>query len=369
MIHVVHVLTRTNIGGPSVMLVDLINGLDASRFRHTIIRGTAVEAEGDYLLHHQVASEVITLPALRRSIGVAAELRSLWHITKLLRELRPDIVHTHMAKAGIVGRLAAFLSRTPIRIHTFHGHLLHGYFSDVVGGLFIRIERLFRVITSHSLVVGNATRRDLIAARIVRESSSTAVLPGAKSIVRQDPVAVRKMHGLPVDVVIVGFVGRFTNIKRPDRFLSLASGIPNAHFVMFGNGPLREEVQRQAETHDNVSVMDFSTDLTQVFATVDLMVLTSDNEGVPLSLMEAAAAGVPVVSMRVGGVEEIVEHGVTGLLVDNDAELGHAVAQLVHNESMRASMGATAQRTIHERCSLTKYLSTHDELYTRLLTP
>ena len=367
MIHVVHVLTRTNIGGPSVMLVDLINGLDASRFRHTIIRGAAVAAEGDYLVNHPVACEVITLPELRRSIGVLAEIRSLWRISKLLRRLQPDIVHTHMAKAGIVGRLAALVSRRPIRIHTFHGHLLHGYFSKVVGGLFVGIERIFRSITTYSLVVGGATRRDLIAKRIIGESTSAVVLPGAKPIDRLDPTATRTRLGLPTDKVIMGFVGRLSGIKRPDRFLSLASGIPEAHFVTFGNGPLHSEVKQRAQSQSNVSVFDFSTNLAEVFAAIDVMVLTSDNEGVPLSVMEAAAAGIPVVSMRVGGVAEIVEHGVTGLLVNNDEELRTAVVQLIHNTDLRASMGATAQRTIHDRCSLTNYLNIHDDVYTRFV--
>lgn len=367
MIHVVHVITRTNIGGPSVMLVDLINGLDASRFRHTIIRGAAAAAEGDYLLNHSVACEVITLPDLRRSIGVFAELRSLVRITTLLRELRPDIVHTHMAKAGIVGRLAALLSRTPVRVHTFHGHLLHGYFSTLVGGLFVWMERLFKHVTTHALVVGSATRSDLIAARVVPESTSTVVLPGAKPIVRQDPTATRERLGLPTNVVTVGFVGRFTDIKRPDRFLSLASRLPDVHFVMFGNGPLHGEVQQHARNHPNVSVFDFSTDLAEVLAAIDVLVLTSDNEGVPLSLMEAGSAGVPVVSMRVGGVAEIVEDGVTGLLANTDTELGDAVTRLVRNEPLRTALGQTARRMIHERCSLDNYLSTHEELYTRLV--
>ncbi|MEY4601190.1 MAG: hypothetical protein RLZZ201_881 [Actinomycetota bacterium] len=367
MIHVVHVITRTNIGGPSVMLVDLINGLDASRFRHTIIRGAAVAAEGDYLLNNSVACEVVTLPDLRRSIGVFAELRSLVRITTLLRELRPDIVHTHMAKAGIIGRLAALLSRTPVRVHTFHGHLLHGYFSTLVGGLFVWMERLFKHVTTHALVVGSATRSDLIAARVVPESTSTVVLPGAKPIVRREPTATRERLGLPTNVVTVGFVGRFTDIKRPDRFLSLASLLPDVHFVMFGNGPLHGEVQQHARNHTNVSVFDFSTDLAEVLAAIDVLVLTSDNEGVPLSLMEAGSAGVPVVSMRVGGVAEIVEDGVTGLLANTDTELGDAVTRLVRNEPLRTALGQTARRMIHERCSLDNYLSTHEELYTRLV--
>ncbi len=367
MIHIVHVLTRTNIGGPSVMLVDLVNGLDASRFRHTIIRGVPVSSEGDYLEHHPVNCDVITLPELRRSLGVLAEFRTLIRLVRLLRQLQPDIVHTHMAKAGVVGRLAALLARRRIRVHTFHGHLLHGYFSPIVGSVFVTIERVFRNITSYALVVGSATRQDLIAARIVTESDSAVVLPGMKPIIRKDPQTTRSALGLPIDRVCVGFVGRFTQIKRPDRFLALAARLPDAHFVMFGNGPLHDEIVRSATPLTNVSIFDFTTDLAQVFTAIDIVVLTSDNEGVPLSLMEAAAAGLPVVSMRVGGVAEIVEHEVSGILANDDDGLRDAVVRLVQDDALRASMGGEAQRRIHERCSLSLYLSLHERLYSQLL--
>jgi glycosyltransferase involved in cell wall biosynthesis len=126
-------------------------------------------------------------------------------------------------------------------------------------------------------------------------------------------------------------------------------------------------VQRDAAGIPNVSLRNFSSNLALVLGALDMVVLTSDNEGVPLSLIEAAVAGLPVVSMRVGGVAEIVQHGVTGLLVDNDIELHDAVALLVTDDALRASMGAAAQQMIHERCSLSNYVALHDELYTRLL--
>jgi glycosyltransferase involved in cell wall biosynthesis len=367
MIHVVHVITRTNVGGPSVMLVDLLHGLDPTRYKHTIIRGAVVDSEGDYLADHPVSSKVITLGQLRRSIGLWRELRSLMQLTRTLRRLQPDIVHTHMAKAGVTGRLAAVMARVPVRVHTFHGHLLHGYFAAPVSGIFNTIERLLRRLTTHSLVVGAATHRDLIAARIIAQHKSSVVLPGVKAITRYEPTAARTELGLAADGVVVGFVGRLAAIKRPDKFLRLAAAIPSAHFVLFGDGPLRDTVRRDAANLPNVSLREFSSNLALVLGALDVVVLTSDNEGVPLSLIEAAVAGLPVVSMRVGGVAEIVEHGVTGLLADNDVELHDAVARLVTDDALRGSMGAAAQQTVHERCSLTNYLAHHDELYTRLL--
>lgn len=368
MIHVVHVITRTNIGGPSVMLVDLINEGDHERFRHTVIRGATANNEGDYLVDHPISGDVITLPSLKRSLGVFNELRSLFQVVRFLRLIRPDIVHTHMAKAGVVGRCAGLIARVPVRIHTFHGHLLHGYFSPFLGRVVAFAERACQRFTTFSLVVGDATRRDLLAANIVNDSTSAVVLPAAKRLDRGDPMVARKEHGVPIDRIVVGFVGRLTDIKRPDRFLNLARELPDAHFVIFGNGPRNDSVRDEASRMDNVTVVDFSTDLASVFGSIDLMVLTSENEGVPLSLIEAASAGIPVVSFDVGGVSEIVEDGVTGLLVRDEASFHAAVSRLVQDSVLRRTFGTKARHDIHARFSLQNYLAIHEGLYTRLVT-
>lgn len=367
MIHIVHVLTRTNVGGPSVMLVDLLEGLDGNRFRQTVVRGASIMSEGDYLASHPISAEVITLRDLQRSIGVFREVRSLIELTRILRRLQPDIVHTHMAKAGVVGRLAALFARVPVRVHTFHGHLLHGYFSPLVTKLFALIERLLRRITTFSVVVGAATHRDLVDHRMITASESAIVLPGAKPGPRLDTQSARTMLELPSDAVVVGFVGRLTGIKRPDRFLRIATKTPRAHFVLFGDGPLRDEVAQQCEQLDNVSLRNFTSDLAMVFGVLDIVALTSDNEGVPLSLIEAAAAGLPTVAMNVGGVSEIVEHGVTGYLADSESELAEVITRLVDDADLRTSLGQQARLAINDRCSMQTYLQIHGALYERLV--
>lgn len=366
MIRVVHVMTRTNIGGPSVMLVDLLNGLDDNEFEQTIIRGSASASEGDYLAQHPVNCEVITLGELRRSLGVIQEIRSLIVLVRCLRRIKPHVVHTHMAKAGVIGRLAALLARVPVRVHTFHGHLLHGYFSPIVSKGFVFVERMLRRITSFALVVGAATRRDLLAVGIVTESSSAVVLPATKPITLANKHEARTRLGLPTSGVIVGLVGRLTHIKRPDRFLRLAEAIPDVHFVLVGGGPQRSEVETQARLINNASVIDWSADLSVVFGALDLVALTSDNEGVPLSLLEAASAGLPVVAMRVGGVPEIIDDGVTGLLADNESDLAAHVRILAADPARRDEMGRAARALVAQRTSLRSYLSQHEELYRRL---
>lgn len=364
-VRVVHVLTRTNIGGPSVMLVDLLEGLDASRTHQTVVRGPAVASEGDYLAGRHVSAEVITLGGLRRSIGLIDEARSLFTLVRTLRRLRPDVVHTHMAKAGVLGRLAGVLARVPVRVHTFHGHLLHGYFSAPVTRLFVVIERLLGRLTTFALVVGESTRRDLLTARIVRRDDSAAILPPAKPMHRHDKRAARAQLGLAPDGVVVGFVGRLTGIKRPDKFLAIAEAIPEAHFALVGNGPLADEVRAKAAALPNVTMLDFNDDVSLVLSALDVVALTSDNEGVPLSLIEAASAGVPVVTADVGSVREIVTDSVTGF-VASDAQLTDLVRRLVRDAELRDSMGRAAMSHIETCCSMRAYLEAHESLYARL---
>jgi len=366
-VRVVHVLTRTNIGGPSVMLVDLLEGLDASRTLQTVVRGPAVVSEGDYLAGRHVSAEVITLGGLRRSIGVIDEARSLFALVRTLRRLRPDVVHTHMAKAGVLGRLAAVLARVPARVHTFHGHLLHGYFSAPVTRLFVVIERLLGRLTTFALVVGESTRCDLLAARIVRPDDSAAILPPAKPVRSHDKRAAREQLGLAPHGVIVGFVGRLTGIKRPDKFVAIAEAIPEARFAIVGNGPLAEEVRAKTAALPNMTMLDFNDDVSLVLGALDVVVLTSDNEGVPLSLIEAASAGVPVVTADVGSVREIVADSVTGFVVSGHQPMTDAVLRLVRDASLRDSMGRAAMSHIKTCCSLRAYLEAHESLYLRLV--
>ena len=366
MIRVVHVLTRTNIGGPSVMLVDLLDGLDKVSIEQTVVRGAPVASEGDYLAGRSVNAEVITIGGLRRSLGVVGEIRSLLALVRTLRRLRPHVVHTHMAKAGVIGRIAAVIARVPVRVHTYHGHLLHGYFSTLVTRVFTRVERILRMVTSHALVVGDATRRDLLRAGVVKESQSSTIMPAAKPMQRHDRQQARTELGLPTDATLVGFVGRLTGIKRPDRFVRVAAAVSNATFVVVGNGPLKEQTVRDASSLNNVIFRDWCDDVSLVLGALDAVVLTSDNEGVPLSLIEAASAGVPVVSTDVGSVREIVEHGKTGFVVNDERALAEAVSRLVDDTTLRRSMGERAVAHIAQRCSMQAYLDAHTALYERL---
>lgn len=364
---VVHVMTRTNIGGPSVMLVDLLTGLDSLEFKQVVVRGTPHDDEGDYFATRDITAEVITLGALRRRVGGLSELRSLIELVRVLRRLQPDIVHTHMAKAGVLGRLAAIVARVPIRVHTYHGHLLHGYFSPTVTRLVTLAERILGRLTHWHLVVGSYTRDDLCAAGVVRESRSTVIVPVAPLIEPSTRNDACRQLGVPLDRPLVGFVGRLTAIKRPDRFLALAAACPDAHFVVVGDGPLRDDVAKQARSLSNVTLVGWQRDLSVVYGALDLVVLTSDNEGIPLSLLEAASAGVAIVSLDVGGVSEIISDRATGALVADETQLAPRLAELLDQPTLRHELARAAQRDVRSRFTTQHYLAVHAEVYRRLV--
>ena len=309
----------------------------------------------------------ITLGGLRRRIGFVGDLRSLIDLVRLLRQLRPDIVHTHMAKAGVLGRIAALLARVPIRVHTYHGHLLHGYFSPRVSRLVTRVERVLSRITHWHFVVGAHTRDDLLREGVVQNENSSVILPAAPTVTPLNRHDARVRLGLPVDATVVGFVGRLTSVKRPDRFLALATEHPATQFVIFGDGPLRENVSRVAARLPNVRLLGWQQNLSLIHGALDIIVLTSDNEGIPLSLLEAASGGVAILAMDIGGIREIITDGVTGTLAHDDEQLAQRLTNLLSDVPYRRSMASAARADVLARFSAEAYVRAHAETYQNLV--
>ena len=368
MIHVVHVVTRTNIGGPSVILESLLADT-SNEVRYTIVRGETDPTEGDYFAGSGTDARLITVEGLGRSISPLADLRAFFRLIGTLRSLSPDVVHTHMAKAGVVGRLAAWIARVPVRVHTYHGHLLYGYFSPMKTRLVILIERMLKLITTHTVVVGSAVRTDLIAARIVSEKHSEMIPPGIASPAHD---VVPDRFGVPAEKVLVGFVGRLVPIKRPDRFIdaatSLASNHPNVEFVVVGDGPLSEETRARAASVPAIRFAGWRRDIAQVLGGLDIVVLCSDNEGIPLSLIEASACGVPIIATNVGSVSDVVIEGKNGLIVEPTVDaLSVGISQLLADEQLRVRLGADGKRVASERFSITAAQERHRAMYRKLV--
>ena len=335
-------------------------------------------------LAEELGVKPVSLPALQRRIGLG-DLAALLFLRRQIREWQPQILHTHAAKAGALGRLAALLSgrsRPPVIVHTFHGHVLTGYFSPFVSGLFRWIERLLARITTRLIAVSEEVRGDLVRLRVAPAEQivvvplgfdlSRFVVPEEERRARRE--AFRSDLGLPLDAPLVTLVGRLEPIKRVDRFLRVANRIeePRAWFLVVGDGSLREQLQESAEARrlgERLVWAGLREDMPDVYFATDVLAVTSDNEGTAVTAIEAHAAGLPVVATRVGGMSSVVLDGETGYLTapDDEAALANALARLLLNERAPSTLGAAGEERVRHIFALDRLLSDVDGLYRRLL--
>jgi glycosyltransferase involved in cell wall biosynthesis len=353
-LRVMRIIARMNVGGPALQAVTLMRGLPADQFEQRLYTGFVGLDEADYVDLRAPGLPIYRVPALGRRIGVAADARALAALTAEMRRFRPHIVHTHTAKAGTLGRAAAILARVPGRVHTFHGHLLQGYFAPPATRLVARAESLLARHTDRLIAVGAQVRDDLLAAGIGRPEQYDVVAPGTRLGELPDRLTARRALGLPRDVPVVAYVGRLTRIKRPDRLITVARevirALPDAQFVVCGDGDLAAEVAGTAtDLGRSLRLLGWRADVETVYAAADLILLTSDNEGMPVSLIEAGLAGLPAVATAVGSVAEVVEDGRTGLLASCDAEhLARNVIRLIGDGVLRHRLGAAAAARCRE---------------------
>jgi glycosyltransferase involved in cell wall biosynthesis len=301
------------------------------------------------------------------------DVRAFWHLLSIMRETKPHIVHTHTAKAGVLGRIAAILTRVPVRVHTFHGHVLHGYFSPLVARVFIQIERVLGKFTHGIVSVGSQVRDDLLAVGIGSPNKYTVIAPGVASSERVSKDSARESLGLLPDAHVALFIGRLTQIKRPDRLLEAFSLVlekdPSAVLLMAGEGELFEDTKALGtRLGDSIRFLGWRSDLAVLFAAADVAVLSSDNEGMPVTLIEASMAGVPCVTTDVGSAREVVLDNETGFVVATDSvAIAQALVTLFTNEQLRHEMGASAARHTMAHFSSTRLVKDHVDLYRRLI--
>jgi glycosyltransferase involved in cell wall biosynthesis len=378
------VIARLNVGGPSIQAITLSRFLEAHGYETRLVRGREGPREGSMnSLAEALRVEPIDLPTLKRNIGVG-DLASLVFLVRQMREWQPDILHTHAAKAGTLGRLAALLSgrrRPPVIVHTFHGHVLTEYFSPLVSAAFTRIERVLGRYTTCLIAVSDEVRADLIRLRVA-PPERILVLPLGFDFSRFDAPAeqrrkrreaFRRGLRIPLDARLVTLVARLEPIKRVDRFLRVANSMTApALFLVVGDGALREELQGSPEAarlEDSLIWVGLRDDMADVYFGSDVVAVTSDSEGTNVSAIEAQAAGVPVISTRVGGMPSVVNHGETGLLIEPDDERGFADAleQILQDDELRQRLGRNGSDRARANFSLDRLVADIDALYRRLL--
>lgn len=388
-IPVVRIITRLNIGGPSIQAASLSSALAARGFNTTLMHGRLGPGEGD--MSYLVAPEVTTVfvPTLGRAIQPLADLRALATLVAELRRRRPRIVHTHMAKAGLLGRMAATIynltrGQAPRArlVHTYHGHVLEGYFSPAKTRLFIALERLMARVTDTIVAISPAIKTELLEQYGIGRGEQYRVVPlgfdlspfaAIDSGARQ---AARIALDIPAGVPVIATIGRLTAIKQYDLFLEVVARVARAHpqlvAIIAGDGELRADLEAGATAlgvRDRVRFLGWRRDLPVIHAAADVFVLTSRNEGTPVALIEAMAAGVAGVSTNVGGVGDVINHPDVGLAVTGVEALADAVTALLSDPVRRTAIGQRARARVTERYSFERLAGDIERLYHDLLAP
>ena len=369
-IKVMHIIARMNVGGPAVEIVELMRGLDPQVVSQRLVTGYCEEDEADYLETQAQDIPATRIRGLGRSVRLTDDLRAFHQLVKLIRNSRPDIVHTHTAKAGVLGRIAARVAGTkPQLVHTYHGHLLHGYFGATSTKLIILVDKVLATWTSQIICVGSRVRDDLIRARIGVANRFTVIRVGVEDVSLPDERLARTLLGLGEQDFVVLMLGRLTAIKRPDRLLEVVRRTSHANrnlkFVVAGGGPDEAELRRVAKEEDlPIVVLGWRSDVEQLVAAADVMLLTSDNEGTPIALIQGALGAVPAVATNVGSVSEVVEHGVTGFLCPpRPGKISQALLTLVGDPDLLELMGREARRRALREFSLQTCVDHHRAMY------
>ena len=377
-LRVLRVIARLNVGGPARHVTILDRGLAARGFETLLAYGEVGHGEAslqDLVMGAAIRSQKIR--ELGRRVSPCSDLRAFAALLSLVFRVRPDVVHTHTAKAGTLGRLAAFLynvtrprKRRCLVVHTFHGHVLHGYFGALASQVVRGIERGLGMVTDRVLVL-SARQRDDIGRRY-------RVVPLPRIRIVPLGLELEPLTALPVptpsnDSIVFGFVGRLVPVKNVplliEAFSRVHRELSGARLLIIGDGELRTEAERLVAVHGLEAAVVFAgwrADLSAVYREFDILVLTSLNEGTPVSVIEAMAAAVPVVATDVGGVADVVEHGRTGLLVPSGsaAELAASMITLARDAAARRRIGVAAREAVREKFSAERLVSDVAALYT-----
>lgn len=372
-VKVMQIIARMNVGGPAVIVAELMRGLDKSAFDQILVTGYCDNNEADYLDTVATDIKATRIAGLGRSVSLFADLKAFFGLVSLIRKFKPDVIHTHTAKAGVLGRLASILAgRGAVRVHTFHGHLLHGYFSKTVTKLVVLIEKFFAVRTSVLIAIGTQVRDDLIATGIGRADKYRVFFPGLPAPKPIAKATAQVALDISTETLYITFVGRLTQIKRPDRLLDVAKECKarglDLRFLVAGEGELFESSKVRCEREQlNVTFFGWRSDIDQIFAASDIAILTSDNEGIPLTLIQAAQAGLPIVATNVGSISDIVINESTGYLTQTSAPaMTDAIEKLARDSQLRKMMGETGKARAAQYFSLDRMIKDHSDLYLSL---
>jgi len=360
-VKVLHVIARMNVGGTATYLLNLLNGLPGSEVETKLVIGNVPRNEKEDSRVEQLDYQRIR--GLSRAISPLKDLRARRQLWEIVDQYNPDLIHSHTFKAGVLVRSKK--TSIPI-IHTFHGHHLY----DPDYGKFARlvlngIERKLARRSKKILTIGSRVGKELLDVGIGKRSQYQSIAPGVRVPKLSDRSKVVRKFSLNSDRLNVLWMGRLTRVKRPDRVIELAKHFPNVNFIIAGDGELRAELEAMASS--NVYFLGVQSS-DEMFSLADIVLLTSDSEGMPLTLIEGQMAGVPAIATDVGSVSEIVQHEVTGLLTSTHIEqIISSLGRLLGDSMLRSTMAKNARERALDRFSIEKMVNSHIQVYKQAL--
>ena len=431
---VLRIFSRLNIGGPAIHTILLTAGLNDNQFESILVKGREDKDEGNMLyLAEEKSVKPVIIPEMGRNISFLDDLKACFKLYQLILKEKPDIVHTHTAKAGTLGRVAVILVRMkktavrvlkkmlfykeknderylgPKTVHTFHGHIFTGYFNPLISKIFLLTERVLARFTDIIITVSEEQRKEILKLGIRNKKKVITVPLGLelKRFINNEGLKgkIREELNLSEDIKLVGIVGRLVPIKNHKMFIDAVSRLKEkeekikARFLIIGDGELRKELEQYVKNRgleQDIMFLGFRRDLETLYADIDILVLTSLNEGLPVVVIEAMASGKSVISTDVGGVVDLLEDDdhqskdneedekektpgkkeeqkkirITdyGILVKSgdDEALAEALEKLLKNDSLRTEMGEKGRERVYPRYDFQRLLKDMKELYLKI---
>jgi glycosyltransferase involved in cell wall biosynthesis len=388
---IIHIITRLDKGGSAETTLQTVSLLNQKKYELFLAHGLSLESnmsnmekelvERDLSLAEARNIKVFTIPSLVRRLSFKNDLLAFISIYRLIKRIKPHIVHTHTSKAGWLGRLAAFLARVPIIIHTPHGHVFHSYYGPFMTKIFVIAERILSLMTDKITALTDRERDEHLEQGIAAIEKYVIIHSGVmlQQIMNMNFVVEtgKKKLGIPQNSNVIGVVGRLVPIKGHKYLVSAAKRIirefDNTVFVFVGDGYLESKLERQSESlgvRKNIIFTGWRKDVTEILNLFDILVLPSLNEGMGKVLIEGMALGKPIVASSVGGIMDLVENGVNGILVppkDSDA-LEEAILKLIRNKNLAQELGKNGKAKVYPEYDTFVMVRQIEDLYEDLLS-
>ena len=387
------IINRLNLGGPAFHVAILSKYLQEG-FEVLLLAGTKEDSEesSDFIVK-EMGLTFTRLKEMKRSINPFGDYRSYKEIRKIIKQFKPDIVHTHAAKAGALGRLAAFNEKVPVIVHTFHGHIFHSYFHPLKSKIFLWIERYLAKKSSAIIAISERQKMELTDHYKLCNPSKIKIIPLGFDLSRfrenieSKRIDFRKKFFLEDDEIAVGIIGRLVPVKNHTLFINSAARIlgntsKKVRFFIIGDGESRSALLKEAsmlgidhsyypevKKKSDLIFTSWIKDVDVCISGLDIVALCSFNEGTPVSLIEAQAGNKPIISTNVGGIENVVKDGETALLVNNNDfnDFHKTLLKLIEDDELRTRLGTNSWEFVKEKFHYTRLIREMSELYLSIL--